>query len=183
MSILAKYWRLLAIIIIVVICALWVVGKVSSYGEQRYNDGYAKAVAEQKAADEQEEQRRDAEKQKIQADAQQRLDTARNDAIAAESSAKRLRGELDRIRQLASQYAGTQSSGKTTREVVVMLTQLLDESNDAYRRTAEEADKYYNAGLTCERQYDSLRNKNPSIEGFCLVSLWLYINQSGSRGL
>ena len=48
MAILTKYWRPLAIIIIVAICALWVVNKVSSYGEQRYNDGYAKAVAEQK---------------------------------------------------------------------------------------------------------------------------------------
>lgn len=156
MSILAKHWRQLAIIIIVATGALWARSEIISYGEQQYAVGYAKAVAEQKAADEQEEQRRDAEKQKIQADAQQRLDTARNDAIAAESSAKRLRGELDRIRQLASQYAGTQSSGKTTREVVVMLTQLLDESNDAYRRTAEEADRYYNSGLTCQKQYESL---------------------------
>ena len=48
MAILTKYWRPLAIIIIVAICALWVVNKVSSYGEQRYNDRYAKAVAEQK---------------------------------------------------------------------------------------------------------------------------------------
>lgn len=161
MAILIKYWRPLAIIIIVAAGALWARSEIISYGDQRYAEGKAQAIAEQKAADEQEEQRRNAELQKIQADAQQRLDTARNDAIAAESSAKRLRGELDRIRQLASQYAGTQSSGKTTREVVVMLTQLLDESNDAYRRTAEEADKYYNAGLTCERQYDSLRNKKP----------------------
>lgn len=161
MSILAKYWRPLVIIIIVAVCALWVRGEIIDYGDQRYDAGKAQAIADQKDADEKERQRRDAEKQKIQAYAQQRLDAARNDAIAAESSAKRLRGELDRIRQLASQYTGTQSSGKTTREVVVMLTQLLDESNDAYRRTAEEADRYYNAGLICERQYDSMSNKKP----------------------
>lgn len=154
-----KYWRPLAIIIIVAVCALWVSREIIDYGNQRYDAGKAQAVADQKDADEKERQRRDAEKQKIQADAQQRLDAARNNAIAAESSAKRLRRELDRIRQLAIQYTGTQSSGKTTREVVVMLTQLLDESNDAYRRTAEEADRYYSAGLTCERQYDSLSNK------------------------
>lgn len=158
MSILAKYWRPLAIIIIVVAGALWVANKVSSYGEQQYAAGYAKAVTEQKAADEQEEQRRNAELQKIQADAQQRIDAARNDAVNAESSAKRMRGELDRIRQLASRYTGTESSGKTAREVIIMLGGMLEESNDAYRRTAEEADGYYNAGLTCQRQYDSLRN-------------------------
>lgn len=158
-TLLKRYWRPLAIIIIVAVCALWIRGEIIDYGDQRYNAGKVQAIADQKDADEKERQRRDAEKQKIQADAQQRLDAARNDAIAAESSAKRLRGELDRIRQLASQYTGTQPPGKTTREVVVMLAQLLDESNDAYRRTAEEADGYYNAGLTCERQYDSLRNK------------------------
>lgn len=155
-SILAKYWRPLAIIIIVVICALWVVGKVSSYGEQQYTAGYAKAIAEQKAADEQEEQRRNAELQKIQADAQQRIDAARNDAVNAAAKSGRLLAETERIRKLAEHYTGTQPASVPTRKVIVMLTKLLDESNDAYRRTAEEADRYYNSGLTCQRQYESL---------------------------
>lgn len=158
MPILAKYWRPLAIIIIVAAGALWARSEIISYGNQRYAEGKAQAIADQKAADEQEEQRRNAELQKIQADAQQRIDAARNDAVNAESSAKRMRGELDRIRQLASRYTGTESSGKTAREVIIMLGGMLEESNDAYRRTAEEADGYYNAGLTCQRQYGSLRN-------------------------
>lgn len=158
MSILAKYWRPLAIIIIIAVCALWIRGEVIDYGDQRYAQGKAQAIAEQKAADKKEEQRRNAELQKIQSDARQRIDAARNDAVNAESSAKRMRGELDRIRQLASRYTGTESSGKTAREVIIMLGGMLEESNDAYRRTAEEADGYYNAGLTCQRQYDSLRN-------------------------
>lgn len=158
-TIIERYWRPLAIIIIIAFCALWVRSEIIDYGDQRYDAGYAKANAEQKEADKREEQRRDAEKQKIQADAQQRIDVARRDAVDAESSAKRMRRELDRIRQLASKYTGTESSGKATREVIIMLGGMLEESNDAYRRTAEEADGYYNAGLTCQRQYDSLRNK------------------------
>ncbi|QZB88693.1 tail protein [Salmonella phage seszw] len=155
-SILAKYWRPLAIIIIVAAGALLVANKVSSYGEQQYAAGYAKSIAEQKAADEQEEQRRNAELQKIQADAQQRIDAARNDAVNAAAKSGRLRAETERIRKLAERYTGTQPASVSTRKVTVMLTQLLDESNDAYRRTAEEADRYYNAGLTCQKQYESL---------------------------
>ncbi len=156
MSILAKYWRPLAIIIIVSTGALWAANKVSSYGEQQYAAGYAKAVAEQKAADKQEEQRRNAELQKIQADAQQRVDAARNDAVNAATKSGRLLAETERIRKLAEHYTGTQPASVPTRKVIVMLTKLLDESNDAYRRTAEEADRYYNAGLTCQKQYESL---------------------------
>lgn len=156
MSILAKYWRPLAIIIIVAAGALWVANKVSSYGEQQYAAGYAKAVADQKAADKQEGQRRNAELQKIQADAQQRIDAARNDAVNAAAKSGRLLAETERIRKLAEHYTGTQPASVPTRKVIVMLTQLLDESNDAYRRTAEEADGYYNAGLTCQKQYESL---------------------------
>lgn len=156
MSILAKSWRQLAIIIIVAAGALWAANKVSSYGEQQYAAGYAKAIAEQKAADEQEEQRRNAELQKIQADAQQRIDTARNDAVNAAAKSGRLLAETERIRKLAEHYTGTQPASVPTRKVIVMLTKLLDESNDAYRRTAEEADRYYNAGLTCQKQYESL---------------------------
>lgn len=158
-AVLSRYWRPLAIIIIVAFCALWVRSEIIDYGSQRYDAGYAKAIAEQKKANKREEQRRDAEKQKIQADAQQRIDVARRDAVDAESSAKRMRRELDRIRQLASKYTGTESSGKTASEVIIMLGWMLEESNDAYRRTAEEADGYYNAGLSCQLQYDSLRNK------------------------
>lgn len=156
MSILAKCWRPLAIIIIVAAGALWMTNKISSYGEQQYAAGYARAVAEQKAADEQEGQRRNAELQKIQADAQQRIDAARNDAVNAATKSGRLRAETERIRKLAERYTGTKPASVPTRKVIVMLTQLLDESNDAYRRTAEEADRYYNAGLTCQKQYESL---------------------------
>ena len=156
MSILAKYWRPLAIIIIVAAGALWAANKVSSYGERQYAAGYAKAIAEQKAADKKEEQRRNAELQKIQADAQQRIDAARNDAVNAAAKSGRLLAETERIRKLAEHYTGTQTASVPTRKVIVMLTKLLDESNDAYRRTAEEADRYYNSGLTCQKQYESL---------------------------
>lgn len=156
MSILAKYWRQLAIIIIVAAGALWARSEIISYGEQQYAVGYAKAIAEQKAADEQEEQRRNAELQKIQADAQQRIDAARNDAVNAATKSGRLLAETERIRKLAEHYTGTQPASVPTRKVIVMLTKLLDESNDAYRRTAEEADRYYNSGLTCQKQYESL---------------------------
>lgn len=156
MSILAKCWRPLAIIIIVAAGVLWARSEIISYGDQRYAEGKAQAVAEQKAADEQEEQRRNAELQKIQADAQQRIDAARNDAINAAAKSGKLLAETERIRKLAEHYTGTQPASVPTRKVIVMLTKLLDESNDAYRRTAEEADRYYNAGLTCQKQYESL---------------------------
>lgn len=155
-TIITKYWRPLAIIIIVAAGALWARSEIISYGEQQYADGYAKAIAEQKAADEQEEQRRNAELQKIQADAQQRIEAARNDAVNAAAKSGRLRAETERIRKLAERYTGTKPASVPTRKVIVMLTKLLDESNDAYRRTAEEADRYYNAGLTCQKQYESL---------------------------
>lgn len=156
MSILAKYWRPLAIIIIVAAGALWARSEIISYGNQRYAEGKAQAIANQKAADKKEEQRRNAELQKIQSDAQQRVDAARNDAVNAAAKSGRLRAETERIRKLAERYTGTQPASVPTRKVIVMLTQLLDESNDAYRRTAEEADRYYNAGLTCQKQYESL---------------------------
>lgn len=158
-AILIKYWKPLAAIAVAVLLALWCWHKVVDYGDQRYAEGKAQAIADQKSADEKEEARRNAEKQKIQADAQQRIDAARSDAISAAASAGRLRAETDRIRKLAERYTGTQPAGVSTGKVINLLTQLLDQSNDAYRRTAEEADRYYNAGLTCQIQYQSLTNK------------------------
>lgn len=159
MAILTKYWRPLTIIIIVAICAMWATNKVSSYGEQQYAAGYAKAVAEQKAADEQEEQRRNAELQKIQADAQQRIDAARNDAVNAAAKSGRLQQQLANIRKQLFGYSTAESIGNPAAETGVLLAQLLSESVERNRQLAEYADRAREAGLTCEAQYNSLRNK------------------------
>lgn len=158
-TIITNYWRPLAIIIIVAAGALWVVSKVSSYGEQQYAAGYAKAIAEQKAADEQEEQRRNAELQKIQADAQQRVDAARNDAANAAAKSGRLQQQLANIRKQLVGYSTTESIGNPVAETGVLLSQLLSESVERNRQLAEYADRAREAGLMCEAQYNSLRNK------------------------
>lgn len=159
MSILAKYWRSMAIIIIVAICALWVINKVTSYGEQRYNDGYAKAVAEQKAANEKEEQRRNAELQKIQADAQQRIDAARNDAVNAAAKSGRLQQQLANIRRQLVGYSTAESIGNPAAETGILLGDVLAKSVERNRQLADYADRAREAGLMCEAQYNSLRNK------------------------
>lgn len=159
MSTLAKYWRPLAIIIIVAACALWMRSEIVSYGEQQYAAGYAKAVAEQKAADEQEEQRRNAELQKIQDDAQQRIDAARNDAVNAAAKSGRLQQQLTSIRKQLIGYSTTESIGNPAAETGVLLSDVLSKSVERNRQLADYADRAREAGLMCEAQYNSLRNK------------------------
>lgn len=159
MSILAKYWRPLAIIIIIAAGTLWAANKVSSYGEQQYAAGYAKAITEQKAADKKEEQRRNAELQKIQADAQQRIEAARNDAVNAAAKSSRLQQQLASIRKQLVGYSTTESIGNPAAETGVLLAKLLSESVERNRQLADYADRARDAGLACEAQYNSLRNK------------------------
>lgn len=159
MSILAKYWRPLAIIIIVAAGALWMRGEIISYGDQRYAEGKAQAIADQKKADEQEEQRRNAELQKIQADAQQRIDAARNDAVNAAAKSGRLQQQLANIRKQLVGYSTAESIGDPAAETGVLLAQLLSESVERNRQLADYADRAREAGLVCEAQYNSLRNK------------------------
>ncbi len=158
-AILIKYWRPLAIIIIVAICALWVANKVSSYGEQRYKDGYAKAIAEQEAANEKEEQRRNAELQKIQADAQQRIDTARNDAVNAATKSGRLQQQLANIRKQLVGYSTTESIGNPAAETGILLGDVLSKSVERNRQLADYADRAREAGLACQKQYESLTRR------------------------
>ena len=159
MSILAKYWRPLAIIIIVAAGALWARSEIISYGDQRYAEGKAQAIADQKAADEQEEQRRNAELQKIQADAQQRIDAARNDAINAAAKSGRLQQQLTTIRKQLVDYSRTESIGNPASNTGVLLADVLSKSVERNRQLAEYADSAREAGLTCQAQYNSLRNK------------------------
>lgn len=159
MSILAKYWRPLAIIIIIAAGVLWVRSEIISYGDQRYAEGKAQAISDQKAADEQEEQRRNAELQKIQADAQQRIDAARNDAVNAAAKSGRLQQQLTNIRKQLVGYSTSESIGDPAAETGVLLADVLAASVERNRQLADYADRAREAGLACEAQYNSLRNK------------------------
>ena len=159
MLILAKYWRPLAIIIIVAAGVLWARSEIISYGNQRYAEGKAQAIEDQKAADKKEEQRRNAELQKIQADAQQRIDVARADATAAAVKSGRLQQQLANIRKQLVGYSTTESIGNPAAETGVLLSDVLSKSVERNRQLADYADRAREAGLACEAQYNSLRNK------------------------
>lgn len=158
-TVLSRYWRPLAIIIIVAAGALWIRGEAIEYGDQRYAAGYAKAVAEQKAADKKEEQRRNAELQKIQSDAQQRIDAARNDAVNAAAKSGRLQQQLANIRKQLVGYSTAESIGNPAAETGVLLAQLLSESVERNRQLADYADRAREAGLACQEQYESLTRR------------------------
>lgn len=159
MSILAKYWRPLAIIIIIAAGALWARSEIISYGNQRYAEGKAQAIEDQKAADKKEEQRRNAELQNIQADAQQRIDAARNDAVNAAAKSGRLQQQIANIRKQLVGYSTTESIGNPAADTGVLLADVLTKSIERNRQLADYADRAREAGLACEAQYNSLRNK------------------------
>lgn len=159
-SLIERYWRPMAIIIIVAAGVLWARSEIISYGEQQYTAGYAKAIAEQKAADKKEEQRRNAELQKIQADAQQSIDAARNDAVNAAAKSGRLQQQLANIRKQLVGYSTNESIGNPAAETGVLLADVLSKSVERNRQLADYADRAGEAGLMCEAQYNSLRARN-----------------------
>ncbi|HHL4716755.1 TPA: DUF2514 family protein [Escherichia coli] len=153
------YWKQLLIVAMLAALAAgcriaWV-----QHGETQYAAGYAKAQADQKLADNKAREQRDQEKTQIEREAQSRIDVARVDAEHATTAADGLRAELDKTKRLAEHYTGSFPSGTPASKVIGVLADMLEESNRAYIATAEEAERYRSAGFTCQRQYDSLKNR------------------------
>lgn len=152
------YWKQL---FIVAMLAALVIGGVVAWnvhGSSQYDAGYAKAQADQKQSDDKARSLRDQEKTQIEREAQSRIDVARVDAEHANTAADGLRAELGKTKRLAEHYTGSFPSGTPASKVIGVLADMLEESNRAYVETAAEAERYRSAGITCQRQYDSLKN-------------------------
>lgn len=154
------YWKQL--VVVLMLSALVIGGVVAwnVHGSSQYDAGYAKAQADQKQADDKSRSQRDKEKAQIEREAQSRIDVARVDAEHANTAADGLRAELDKTKRLAEHYTGSFPTGTPASKVIGVLADMLEESNRSYIAAAEEAERYRSAGLTCERQYDSLKAGN-----------------------
>ena len=151
------YWKQL--LIILMLAALVIGCRVAwkEHGDRLYAAGYAQAKADQKLADDNARSQRDQEKTQIEREAQSRIDVARVDAEHANTAADGLRAELDKTKRLAEHYTGSFPAGTPASKVIGVLADMLEESNRSYIAAAEEAERYRSAGLTCERQYDSMK--------------------------
>ncbi len=151
------YWKQLLIVVMLAALVITAVVAWNVHGDRQYAAGYAQAQADRKQADDKSRSQRDKEKAQIEREAQSRIDVARVDAEHANTAADGLRAELDKTKQLAEHYTGSFPTGTPASKVIGVLADMLEESNRAYIAAAEEAERYRDAGLTCEWQYDSLK--------------------------
>jgi predicted RNase H-like nuclease (RuvC/YqgF family) len=123
------------------------------------------ALAKRQAGERAEETRRQQAANQAVKDADEDNKQLKADAINAQRSASRLREQLTQLRkQFADSETGKLSNaataGASKSQAIILLTQLLSESNEAAGEYAKEADRAYGAGRTCERIYDSVRTSN-----------------------
>lgn len=147
------------LIAVAVIVSLWGWGEISEYGESRYQQGRADAIAEQKRADDAESQRREEEKKAYEQDAQKRISQANADAATAAGSAGRLQQQIATIRKQLSDHSDAIGISNPTGTTSDMLAIVLSKSVERNVELARYADAARESGLTCQNQYNSLRNK------------------------
>ncbi|EPN9526762.1 DUF2514 family protein [Cronobacter malonaticus] len=153
------WWKPLLLLALVAAVAIGARMAWVNHGKAQYASGYAQAQSDQQQADERARSQRDQEKTQIERETQSRIDMARVDAEHANTAADGLRAELDKTKRLAEHYTGAFPTGTPASKVISVLADMLEESNRAYVATAEEAERYRDAGETCERQYDSLTKR------------------------
>ena len=124
------------------------------------------ALAQRQASERAEEQRRQQAANQAAKDADEDNKQLKADALNTQRSADRLQQQLSQLRgQFADSETGKLSSAAAASasksQAIILLTELLSESNEAAREYAKEADRAYLAGQTCERIYDSVTTVNP----------------------
>lgn len=143
----------------------FVVGTILVFGinegmQHKYDEGKRDGIAEQTRIQEKaavrEKERKDEEKNKIELVAQSKIAAAEADAAFARSTADRLRGEIERIRNSILQETGAQPASESGRATIVLLADLFEKSSKRNEQLAQFADHAYNAAKTCEAQYNSL---------------------------
>lgn len=159
LQILKANWKAIAAIVGVAFLALIIYGKWVNYGKERYSSGYLAAVEAQKVKDKEAGEQHEQDKKNIEQDAQNRIAAARADASAAAGKSGRLQQQLTTIRKQLVDYSRTESIGNPASSTGVLLSDVLTKSVERNRQLAEYADAARSAGLTCQAQYESLRNK------------------------
>ena len=123
--------------------------------KQEYSDASAKATQEARVKEWEYQNNVDAIAQQGAKD----LAQARSDADSANASIGRLQQRINRLlADTSSEDSGTTQRGKTAREALDLLTNVLEKSLERNRQLADYADKASSAGFTCEKVYDSIQS-------------------------
>lgn len=123
--------------------------------KQEYSDASAKATQEARIKEWEYQNNVDAIAQQGAKD----LAQARSDADSANASIGRLQQRINRLlADTSSEDSGTTQRGKTAREALDLLANVLEKSLERNRQLAEYADKASSAGLTCEKAYDAIQS-------------------------
>ncbi|MGQ7808145.1 DUF2514 family protein [Hafnia alvei] len=162
-------WRMIAMVLLLANLSLWA-GHYTGYRDadkswqlkwtQRNKDD-SDALAKRQASERAEEQRRQQAANQAVKDAEKDNEQLKADAINAKRSANRLQQQLIQLRQQfadseTGKLSSAASSSASKSQAIILLTQLLSESNEAAGEYAKEADRAYRAGQTCERVYDKV---------------------------
>ena len=160
---LGRVWPYIVVIVVTLWAGLYFYFEFQKNLQQHYDQGVEvgrnslKGEYEIKA--EQLRRQFSKDKEELERNAQAKLEASQADAALARDSANRLRRTLSEIRGIASNAGISFPSGASTTEAVKLLADMLEESNRAYIETADFADRAFDAGKTCELQYDTLRKR------------------------
>ena len=99
------------------------------------------------------------DKGKLEYEAQQRLNAANADAAASRDASDSLQRTLDEVRGVARSAGVSVTASTSTGKAVDLLADMLVKSNRRANTYADFADRAFEAGRTCELQYDAMRKR------------------------